>query len=102
MSAALIGRYLVPFSGIPLSPTNVSKVGRTLLASYQSKDEAAALPSAVGIDVSDACNIACAVCSREIDWDKRHTALLKFEDFVHLYDPIRPAYLSLSGYGETL
>jgi radical SAM protein with 4Fe4S-binding SPASM domain len=97
----LVGRYLVPFSVVPLSPANVVKVGRTLLSSYQSKD-VAALPSAVGIDVSDACNIACAVCSREVDWDKRHTAILKFDDFVRLYDPIRPAYLSLSGYGETL
>ncbi|MDP2313805.1 MAG: radical SAM protein [Pseudomonadota bacterium] len=100
--SALVGRYLVPFSVVPLSPANVSKVGRTLLAAYQSNDEALALPSAVGIDVSDACNIACAVCSREIDWDKRHTSILKFEDFVRLYEPIRPVYLSLSGYGETL
>lgn len=78
--SALVGRYLVPLSVVPLSPANLVKVGRTLVASYQSKDHAA-LPSAVGIDVSDACTL---------------------DDFVRLYDPIRPAYLSLTGDGEPL
>ncbi|MDP2307832.1 MAG: radical SAM protein [Pseudomonadota bacterium] len=100
--SGLRGRYLVPFSVVPLSPTNIGKVGRTLVSSYRAKDVADAYPSAVGLDVSDACNIACTVCSREIDWDKRHTSILKLRDFVHIFDQIRPVYLSLSGYGETL
>jgi radical SAM protein with 4Fe4S-binding SPASM domain len=56
----------------------------------------------MGIDVSDACNIACKVCSREVDWDKRDTAILSFDRFRHIYDQVKPLYLSLSGYGETL
>lgn len=98
----LLGRYLVPFSVVSPTPASIGRVARTLVTSYRSQDIATALPSAVGIDVSDACNIACAVCSREIDWDRRKTTFLKFEDFMRIYDPIRPVYLSLSGYGETL
>ena len=100
--SGLRARYLVPFSVVPLSPANVSKVGRTLWTSYQATDTASALPAAVGIDVSDACNIACTVCSREIAWDKRRHPFLSLSEFVGIYDQIRPVYLSLSGYGETL
>lgn len=99
---ALFGRYLVPARVVPPTPSNLRRVAGSVWASYRSRDEAEALPAAVGIDVSDACNIACAVCSREVDWDRRRVALLKLPRFVALYDPIRPVYLSLSGYGETL
>lgn len=98
---SLVGRYLYPARVIPVTPSNLGRVASSLRSSFQSGDTAA-MPSAVGIDVSDACNIACAVCSREIDWDKRDTAILSLDRFRRLYDPIRPVYLSLSGYGETL
>jgi radical SAM protein with 4Fe4S-binding SPASM domain len=97
----LVGRYLYPARVVPLTRANLTRVAASLGSSYRAADTAA-MPSAVGIDVSDACNIACAVCSREVDWDKRDTAILKLDRFRHLYDQIRPVYLSLSGYGETL
>lgn len=98
----LVGRYLYPARVVPPTPRNLGRVARSVWASFRSADEAAALPAAVGIDVSDACNLACAVCSREVDWDRRRVSLLKLERFVHVYDQVRPVYLSLSGYGETL
>ena len=98
---SLVGRYLYPARVIPLNRANLTRVAASVGSSYRGRDTAA-MPSAVGIDVSDACNIACAVCSREIDWDQRDTAILKLERFQHLYDQILPVYLSLSGYGETL
>lgn len=97
-----VGRYLYPARVVPPTPANLRRVARSLGAAYTRADTAAELPSALGIDVSDACNIACRVCSREVDWDKRDTAILPFDRFVHLYDQVRPLYLSLSGYGETL
>lgn len=98
----LLRRYVIPFSVVPASPGNLKKVAQSLKSCYQPQQTDVAYPSAVGIDVSDACNIACTVCSREIAWDKRHHAFLKLPDFIHIYDQIKPVYLSLSGYGETL
>lgn len=98
----VVGRYLYPARVVPPTWGNLSRVAGSLRAAARSADTAAAYPSAIGIDVSDACNIACKVCSREIDWDRRATALLSFDDFCRIYDQIRPLYLSLSGYGETL
>ncbi|MEN9785282.1 MAG: hypothetical protein RLZZ299_546 [Pseudomonadota bacterium] len=98
----LARRYIVPFLGLAPRPHQLGRVLGSLADSYRADDTAAALPAAVGIDVSDACNIACAVCSREIAWDKRRHPFLRLPDFVALYDAIRPVYLSLSGYGETL
>lgn len=98
----LVGRYLYPARVVPPTPANLKRVARSLRASYDRADTAADGPAAMGIDVSDACNIACRVCSREIAWDKRDTAILPFDRFVHVYDQVRPLYLSLSGYGETL
>jgi radical SAM protein with 4Fe4S-binding SPASM domain len=87
---------------VPPSRENVRKIGEGLVGSYRRGDAVGALPMAVGIDVSDACNIACTVCSREIAWDKRRHPFLKFDQFVRIFDQIRPVYLSFSGYGETL
>ena len=98
---SVVGRYLYPARAVPLNARTVRRIADSIRSSYRSGD-IASMPSAVGIDVSDVCNIACAVCSREVDWDKRDTALLKLERFEHLYDQTRPVYLSLSGYGETL
>ena len=98
----VVGRYLYPARIVPPSPANLARVARSLRASYDRADTATEGPAAMGIDVSDACNIACRVCSREIAWDKRDTAILPFDRFVHVYDQVRPLYLSLSGYGETL
>jgi radical SAM protein with 4Fe4S-binding SPASM domain len=98
----LVGRYLFPARVIPPTRANVGRVYGSMRASYRRTPHADALPAALGIDVSDACNIACRVCSREVDWDKRDTALLSFDRFCHIYDQTRPVYLSLSGYGETL
>jgi MoaA/NifB/PqqE/SkfB family radical SAM enzyme len=98
----LIGRYLYPARVVPPTPTNLRRIGASLRAAYLQRDTADAPPAALGIDVSDACNIACKVCSREVDWDKRDTALLSLARFQQIYDQVRPLYLSLSGYGETL
>lgn len=98
----LVGRYLYPAKVVPPTPANLGRVARSLRDSYRRGPRAEALPAAVGIDVSDACNIACRVCSREVDWDRRDTAILPMDRFLHLYEQTRPLYLSLSGYGETL
>lgn len=86
---------------LPLHRAALAKVVGSVRSVRRHGDEAA-LPSAVGIEVADACNLACAVCSRELDWDRRATPFLDLDRFVRFYDPIRPPYLSLSGYGEPL
>ncbi len=101
MARPLLDRYLEPARVLPLTPSMARRVGGSILDSWRAGETARTLPSAVGIDISDACNIACTVCSREIAWDKRRHPFLSLESFRHLYDQIRPAYLSLSGYGET-
>ena len=99
---AIRGRYLAPARVIPRSPAAIRQLAGSLLDSYRAADTAQTRPSALGIEVSDACNLACAVCSREIAWDRRGSPFLRLDPFRRIFDPIRPLYLVLSGYGEPL
>lgn len=99
---AMRGRYLAPAKVLPRSPAALRQLAGSLLDSMRANDTVSSRPSALGIEVSDACNLACTVCSREIAWDKRGSPFLKLAPFKQIFDPIRPLYLVLSGYGEPL
>ena len=97
-----LARYVVP--GRALAPTRhllvrgLASIGSAVTAG----DAGAALPVALGLDVSDACNLACRVCSREVDRDARRRPFLPRADARRILEEVRPGYVSLSGYGETM
>ena len=78
----IVGRYLYPARMVPPTRHNLERVAGSLAAAYARSDLAAAGPAAVGIDVSDACNIACAICAREVDRDPRRRALVSLDEFI--------------------
>ena len=81
MRAPLVTRYLVPLSVVPLNAGNLGRVGGSLRAAYRSEDASPALPAALTVEVSDT---------------------LPFDDFVRVYTPVRPVYLSLVGAPDPL
>ncbi|MBN1335811.1 MAG: radical SAM protein [Deltaproteobacteria bacterium] len=99
---SLWNRYLAPARVVPLTSRGLARVAHTLRATWRAHPVAGAAPAALGIDVSDVCDLACAVCSRVIHRDPRAVPVLDLERFRAIYDRARPAYLLLSGYGEPL
>lgn len=98
----VVGRYVLPAKGVAPTAATARRVASVAWSAYRRDDVATSLPAALGLDVSDACNIACTVCSREIARDPRRSPFLPLARFVQVVDEVRPAYLLLSGYGETL
>lgn len=102
LRSELADRYLEPVKGLRRSPGQLSRVAHVLASACKAAPVATALPAAVNIDVSDACNIGCRVCSREIAWDRRDQPFIQPAHFEALVMEVQPAYLLLSGYGEPL
>ena len=98
----LADRYLEPVKGLWRSPAQLSRVAHVLTSACKAAPVASALPAAINVDVSDACNIGCRVCSREIAWDRRDHPFIQPAHFEALVMEVQPAYLLLSGYGEPL
>lgn len=97
-----ISRYIEPARMLPLNPKTLMIVYSTLKELYLCRDYASMNPSVVCIDVSDVCNLSCAICSREINRDKRHNNFMSLPEFQEAYNQTHPYYLQISGYGETL
>ncbi len=102
MAPSLRDRYLAPARVVPITPRGLGRVARTLAAAWRAQPVAGAVPAALGIDVSDVCDLSCAVCSRVLHRDPRSVPVLDLERFQAVFDRARPAYLLLSGYGEPL
>ena len=98
----LRGRYLAPAAGLRFGPKHAGRLRAVMGSACAAAPVAGSLPAAVNIDVSDACNLACRVCSRELGWDKRRQPFFPQAAFERLVAELRPAYLLLSGYGEPL
>ena len=98
----LRGRYLAPAAGLRWGPRHARRLLSVAGSACAAGPVASSLPAAVNIDVSDACNLACRVCSRELGYDRRQRAFFPLADFERLVAELRPAYLLLSGYGEPL
>lgn len=60
----------------------------------------ASLPFKLKIECSSICNLRCKMCPLS-NGLKREQGLLKFENFKYIFDQINPAYLNLTGIGET-
>jgi radical SAM protein with 4Fe4S-binding SPASM domain len=97
----IVGRYLDPARVLRPSPVTALRVAASLVSARR-RGENASLPSAVGIDVSDVCNLSCHHCSRVIDRDARRVSLLPLPDFRDWFAAMRPRYVLLAGYGEPL
>lgn len=98
--STLLGQYLEPARVVPRDRATLGRIARSMRSAHRQGDTAA-MPVAVGFEVSDACNLACTVCSREVDWDRRDLQFMPLARFQALYDEIRPPYVNLTGYGET-
>ena len=60
----------------------------------------ASLPFKLKIECSSVCNLRCTMCPLH-NGLKRKQGFLKFEKFKFIYDQVKPAYLNLTGIGET-
>lgn len=97
----LLDRYLSPARVLPSSPRVFTNVLRTLRA-IRNRELAPPPPPALGVDVSDLCNLSCAVCARTLARDARDRALLPIQQFRSLVEETRPSYVLISGSGEPL
>lgn len=97
-----LARYVVPARALAPTPTLLARGVSSLASAVTAGDDDVRLPVAIGLDISDACNLACRVCSREVDRDARRRPFLPREDARRLLQEVRPGYVSLSGYGETM
>ena len=107
MSAAgrlgpLLARYVVPGRALVPSSQLLRRAVGSLATTRRAADGGASLPVALGLDISDACNLACVVCSREVERDARRRPFLPREDARRILEEVRPGYVSFSGYGETM
>ncbi len=97
-----LARYVVPARALRPTRQLLSRAAGSLGSAVLAEDDSVALPVALGLDVSDACNLACRVCSREVDRDARRRPFLPRADARKILEEVRPGYVSLSGYGETM
>jgi len=55
-------------------------------------------PIHIQVETSNACNLRCATCHRDVLYPK--PSLMKFENFKKVYDEVRPENINVSGLGE--
>lgn len=73
---------------------------KTTISTFK-HSETASLPFKLKIESSAICNLKCTMCPHnEKIGLKRNKGFLKFENFKHVFDQLKPCYLNLTGIGE--
>ena len=95
---------LIPsrLSGRRFGPRQIFKLGVSGIAAFFGTTYVPVGPLRVQIEPVPFCNLTCPACPRSYDDFSRAGKMLSINTFEHILDALRPLFINLTGFGETM